>query len=159
MNRNPEMNGNPKIMVGCVEWKGRAMSRAFRAQVMALTALVAVAGAGCLTSDRANLFFSDVVPPPDSTTDNEVTISGIVVRSPPRQGLTIVVQVTGGADTARTLAGALGVFLIEVPLQRDTVNRLLMTADDGTGSISQELPFTVVQVPPVAQSPSVTPGR
>jgi hypothetical protein len=124
-----------------------------------LTAVTFVAAGACITEPRGILSFNITGAPPDTTSASSVSISGDVVRSPPKQGLAYVVTVTGGAREEKVGTNNFGQFTINVVLKKDMTNVLVMTADDGTGSITQHLEFEVVQINPTAESAELSPSR
>ena len=111
--------------------------------VMVLTA--------CITESRGLLFLTVDADPPDSTRFLSIPIAGRVIRSPPMQGVSITVLVTGGAEPADTVADDFGGFRLSVLLRAAQENVLLLSADDGTGSLSDQLEFIVVQVEPMPE--------
>ena len=74
----------------------------FRRRLEAQIASIAIAGAivlaGCITELQGLLFLQIDVPPPDTTSQLTVSISGRVIRSPVKQGLETTLHVTGGAE-------------------------------------------------------------
>ncbi len=92
----------------------------------------------CFTEQEGILFFSEVVSPPDTTSAIQVTISGQVVRSPARASPVRTVTVTGGKETATTIANSFGLFTIAVELKLQQDNVLLMSASDDTGAVTRD---------------------
>ncbi len=119
--------------------------------VLALVAFLALAG--CIADLPPVLAISVHTPPPDSTTQQAVTIAGQVVRSPPSATASFTVTVEGGAATVEEPANSFGVFTLEVTLNRFQVNQLTLRARDNTGAVSSALQFTVVHVEDVPVAP------
>ncbi len=109
--------------------------------------------AGCIADLPPVLAISVHAPPPDSTTQQTVTIAGQVVRSPPSASATFTVTVQGGAATVEEPANTFGVFTLDVTLNRFEVNVLTLRARDNTGAVSDALQFTVVHLEDVPVAP------
>ncbi|UCG85532.1 MAG: hypothetical protein JSW71_16585 [Gemmatimonadota bacterium] len=112
--------------------------------------LVAATGIGCVTNpERGILLLTDLSQLPDTTYEEQVSLSGRVVRSPPMANipLIMVVTVTGGATTVADTANLNGLFDVTIPLVTNADNDLVATATDNAGSTMPDPGrWTVVQV-------------
>ena len=108
----------------------------------------------CITEQQGLLYFSDVTTvPPDTTSEEQVEIAGVVFRTPPRTGLITVVTATGGVLTVVDTANLHMQFSVTVPLLEDAVNYLTLTASDNSGAVAPNpATWTVVQMPAAGAS-------
>ena len=111
-------------------------------------------GTACISDADPVLYLSLERALPDTTSAQQLTLSGEVTRVPARQGLITVVRVTGGAIPAVDTASLHGLFTVNVALLVDSDNNLEITASDNTGAQTVG-PYTrtvVQQSAPVSQS-------
>ncbi|NIM51511.1 MAG: hypothetical protein GTN62_11925 [Gemmatimonadales bacterium] len=99
--------------------------------------------AGCLTGPEGVVLVAIDPEPPSVTSSDTLEIAGQVIRSPIRQPLVFTVTVTGGAATVDTVTSEFGLFVIGVPLTKNAENRLVLTARDVDGNVSQPREITV----------------
>jgi hypothetical protein len=112
-------------------------------------------GATCLTGGDPVIYVVVNSPIPDTTSDEQLGISGYIERTPQLQDAITVISVTGGAITAVDTATLHGLFTVTVPLSTNVDNHLSLTALDNTGaSTTRAWERTVVHVdaPPLRQS-------
>lgn len=91
-------------------------------------------GGACITDGPAVLYAVVETIVPDTTSDEQVGLSGYVERTPQKQDVIIVVTVTGGAITVMDTLNLHGQFTVHVPLLIDADNHLSLTASDDTGA-------------------------
>ena len=126
--------------------KTRSRTTQMRKWATLATAAVLFTVSACFLEQEGVLLFSEVVPPPDTTSATQVTISGRVVRSPQRAAPVSTITVTGGMETATKIEEGFGLFTIAVELKLQQENVLVMSASDDTGAVTQDsLTFVVVQ--------------
>jgi hypothetical protein len=88
-----------------------------------------------------------VQPPPGATRAGSLDVEGTT-----EPGLTVVVQVDGGAEPVNTRTHE-GRFQLAVPLRRDQVNALAVTASDLAGNQAGPVPLAVEQDSTAPQPP------
>ena len=93
-------------------------------------------GGACITDGPAVLYAVVNTAVPDTTSDEQIGLSGYVERTPQKQDAIIVVTVTGGAITVVDTVNLHGLFTVHVPLLIDDDNHLSLTASDNTGAQS-----------------------
>lgn len=93
---------------------------------------------------------------PTTTAATHVSISGVVSRVP-AQETQIIVTSSGGAAPASDTASADGSFTLPVSLVANAVNTIVLTAQDGTGSVSAPVTVEVRQDGVAPSVVSVTP--
>ena len=119
--------------------------------------LVTATGVACLAESEGLLFITDLSELPDTTYEEQVRLSGQVVRSPPAANTPIimVVTVTGGVIPVADTANLHGLFDVTIPLNTNQENHLVATATDNTGSIMPNPGrWTVVQIDTTNPPPS-----
>ena len=95
-----------------------------------------LAGGACITDGPAVLYVVVNTAVPDTTSDEQIGLSGYVERTPQQQDAITVITVTGGAITAVDTVNLHGLFTVHVPLLIDDDNHLSLTARDNTGAQS-----------------------
>jgi hypothetical protein len=93
-------------------------------------------GGACITDGPAVLYAVVNTAVPDTTSDEQIGLSGYVERTPQQQDAITVITVTGGAITAVDTANLHGIFTVHIPLLIDADNHLSLTASDNTGAQS-----------------------
>lgn len=114
-------------------------------------------GGACITDGPAVLYTVVNTAVPDTTSDEQIGLSGYVERTPQKQDAIIVITVTGGAITAVDTASLHGLFTVNVPLLIDVENHLSLSASDNTGAQTVSAwQRTVVQQ---SAAPNASPAR
>ena len=114
-------------------------------------------GVACITEGPAVLFAVVNTSVPDTTSDQQIGLSGYVERTPQKQDVITVITVTGGAITAVDTANLHGLFTVTVPLLIDADNNLSLTASDNSGAqTTTAWQRTIVQRTAVPAASSVT---
>ena len=102
--------------------------------LMACAFACLLVGGACITEGPAVLYVVVTSTVPDTTSDQQLGLSGYVERTPQKPDAITVVTVTGGAITATGTVNLHGLFTVNVPLLIDDENHLSLTASDNSGA-------------------------
>lgn len=128
-----------------------------RRAALGLTVLAATAFLeGCADQQATLIVTLNQVP--EFATTIDLTVSGIVTRTPLKE-TTILVTVSGGASAAVDTAGPAGDFSLSVTLVANSVNTLTITAQDAQGNVSEPAIATVTHDGTSPTIASMTPAR
>ena len=101
--------------------------------------------AACLTGGDPVLFLNFDTQLPTTTTADEITVGGNVLRSPANLSTIKVVTATGGAETVVDTTDSFGIFRMTIPLNPGVTNLVVFVAEDDSGARSSRIQWEVQQ--------------
>ena len=101
--------------------------------------------AACLTDGDPLLFINFDTQLPPTTTADEITVAGSVVRSPAKLSTIKFVTATGAAETVVDTTDSFGIFRMTIRLNPGVTNLVVFVAEDDSGAISSRIQWEVQQ--------------